>query len=218
MSSLSEDLTHIKECGVIAIVRTRDPEEMLAVAQAALDGGIRAVEFPITCGEVLAALPEAVRVLSQRALVGAGTVLDEPTARQAILAGARFIVSPTFVLPVLRTCQRYGVLSIPGALTPTEVMAAWEQGANMVKVFPAGCLGPGYIRDLLSPFPYLSLVPTGGVGPENAAEYLKAGAAAVAVGGSLTNPKGEGDRLAMVRAAAEGLVSAVAKARRLQPD
>ena len=118
-------------------------------------------------------------------LLGAGTVLDAETARLAILAGARFIVSPTFSARVVELCHRYDVVAMPGAYTPTELVTAWEAGADLVKVFPAGGLGPGYLADLRGPLPQLRLVPTGGVTAENAGAFLAAGAVAVGVGGAL---------------------------------
>jgi 2-dehydro-3-deoxyphosphogluconate aldolase/(4S)-4-hydroxy-2-oxoglutarate aldolase len=120
-----------------------------------------------------------------RLLVGAGTVLDVATARLVILAGARFVVAPTFRRAVVEMCRRYDVIAMPGAYTPTEVVTAWEAGADLVKVFPAGGLGPSYLKDLLAPLPQLRLVPTGGVGADNVAAFLAAGAVAVGVGGNL---------------------------------
>ena len=122
-------------------------------------------------------------------LVGAGTVLDPVTARACILAGAEFIVSPTLNLEVIELCRRYSKIVIPGTLTPTEILTAWEAGADIVKVFPASLGGPSYLKDILGPLPQVKLVPTGGVNLETTPEFIKAGAVAVAAGTSLVNKK-----------------------------
>ena len=146
-------------------------------------------------------------------LIGAGSVLDAETARPAILAGARFVVGPTFRPAVVELCHRYDVLAIPGAYTPTEILSALEAGADLVKVFPAVALGPAYVRNVLGPLPHLRLLPTGGVTTENAAEFLDAGAVAVGVGGALL----DGEALARgdyprVTEAARRLTSAISAA------
>jgi 2-dehydro-3-deoxyphosphogluconate aldolase/(4S)-4-hydroxy-2-oxoglutarate aldolase len=152
---------------------------------ALVEGGIRAAEVTMTTKGALEALAECSAALGDCVLLGAGTVLDAATARMAVSAGARFVVSPTLCPDVIRTCRRYDVVSIPGAYTPTEIAAAWEAGADLVKVFPGGLLGPAYLRELFGPLPHLRLMPTGGVTLDNAAEFLAAGAAAVGVGGAL---------------------------------
>jgi 2-dehydro-3-deoxyphosphogluconate aldolase/(4S)-4-hydroxy-2-oxoglutarate aldolase len=126
--------------------------------------------------------------------VGAGTVLDPETARAVILAGAEFIVSPNLNLKVIEVCHRYGKVVIPGTLTPTEILTAWEAGADIVKVFPAGALGPGYLRDIKGPFPQIRLTPTGGVNLENTPDFIRAGAVAVSVGTSLVDRKAVSQR------------------------
>lgn len=122
-------------------------------------------------------------------LVGAGTVLDGETARQVVLAGASFVVSPVFRPDVVRLCHRYDVAAMPGCMTPTEILAAWEAGADVVKVFPATALGPGYFRDVRGPLPQVRLMPTGGVSLENAGEWIRAGAVAIGVGTALVDRK-----------------------------
>ncbi|HEY3281449.1 MAG TPA: bifunctional 4-hydroxy-2-oxoglutarate aldolase/2-dehydro-3-deoxy-phosphogluconate aldolase [Armatimonadota bacterium] len=206
----SEVTARIEQERVVAVIRTQAPEDLLPLAEAIEAGGIGILEFTLTSPKALQALEQLTDAASGRLLVGVGTVLDTESCRAAILAGASFVVSPTLNLDVIRLCRRYSVPVIPGAFTPTEVLTAWESGADLVKVFPAGRLGPGYLRDLHGPLPQVKLVPTGGVGPENAVEYLLAGAAAVAVGGKLTAPGGPPEgRLARVTEAAESLVASV---------
>jgi 2-dehydro-3-deoxyphosphogluconate aldolase/(4S)-4-hydroxy-2-oxoglutarate aldolase len=150
-------------------------------------GGVRALEITMTSPGALDEISEASKQLGDDAIIGVGTVLDPETARAAILAGAKFVVSPVLNLDVIRLCQRYSVPCIPGAFTPTEILRAWEAGADVVKVFPATKLGPSYFKDLLGPLPQLRLTPTGGVNLENAGEFIKAGASFVGVGSSLVN-------------------------------
>ena len=127
--------------------------------------------------------------MGERALIGAGSVLDAETARVAILAGATFVVTPTVALPVVAICQRYSVATTIGALTPTEILTAWEAGATYVKVFPASLGGPRYLRDVLGPLPQVKLIPTGGVGVDNAGDFIRAGAVAVALGSNLVDAR-----------------------------
>jgi 2-dehydro-3-deoxyphosphogluconate aldolase/(4S)-4-hydroxy-2-oxoglutarate aldolase len=152
-----------------------------------LEGGVRAVEVTMTTKGALEALAECSAVLDASALLGAGTVLDAATAAMAVSAGARFVVSPTLCPDVIRTCRQHDVVSIPGAFTPTEIAAAWEAGADVVKIFPGGLLGPAYLRALREPLPHLRLMPTGGVTVGSAADFLAAGAVAVGLGGDLVD-------------------------------
>jgi 2-dehydro-3-deoxyphosphogluconate aldolase/(4S)-4-hydroxy-2-oxoglutarate aldolase len=175
--------------GVVAIVRLDDLSGAVPLAEALGRGGIRAIEFTFT-NRLAARAIESVRdALGDRALVGAGTVLDAETARTAILAGAAFVVTPTVSLPVIELCQRYAIPTVIGAFTPTEILTAWQAGADFVKVFPASAGGPRYLKDVRGPLPQVRLIPTGGVGKENAADFIAAGAAAIAVGGNLVDPK-----------------------------
>jgi 2-dehydro-3-deoxyphosphogluconate aldolase/(4S)-4-hydroxy-2-oxoglutarate aldolase len=183
------DLAQIVDGGVIAIVRLDSAARLIDAANAIAKGGITTIEFTMTTPGAIDALSEACSTIGGHVVLGAGTVLDTETARAAILAGARFIVSPTFSKDVVAMCRRYGVVSMPGAYSPTEVLTAWESGADLVKVFPAGGLGPSYVRDILAPMPHVRLVPTGGVTLDNAAAFIQAGATAVAVGGNLVEPK-----------------------------
>ena len=174
------------ESGVIAVVRAREVDRLRAVARALAAGGVGAVEITLTTPGAISMIGDLARDddLSGCA-VGAGTVLDEAAARAVIDAGARFVVSPTFDHAVIRACRERAVPCMPGAFTPTEILEAWRAGASLVKLFPAASLGPGFIRDVLAPLPFVRLVPSGGVTLENAAEWIRAGAAAVSVGGAL---------------------------------
>jgi 2-dehydro-3-deoxyphosphogluconate aldolase/(4S)-4-hydroxy-2-oxoglutarate aldolase len=180
-----ENLQRIVSCGVVAIVRFDRSEVLIEVAKAIRAGGVDVVEFTMTTPGALPIIEACAREFGEEVLLGAGTVLDPETARLAILSGARFIVAPTLNARVIELCHRYDAVAIPGAMTPTEILTAWELGADLVKVFPAGCLGPGFVRDLVAPLPQVRVVPTGGVSLENVADFIRAGAAAVAAGSSL---------------------------------
>ena len=187
--SRKEDLDRVLDQVVVAVIRAASGERLVEVAEALLRGGVEVMEVTFT-------VPGAVRVLEQmadrigdRVLLGAGTVLDSETARIAMLAGAQFIVSPSLNLDVIETCRRYDKLVMPGALTPTEVVTAWQAGADIVKVFPADVGGPNYLRALKGPLPQIPLMPTGGVDLDTAVPFLRAGACALGVGGSLVEKK-----------------------------
>ncbi|HLC35120.1 MAG TPA: bifunctional 4-hydroxy-2-oxoglutarate aldolase/2-dehydro-3-deoxy-phosphogluconate aldolase [Anaerolineales bacterium] len=175
----------IEETGVVAIVRFDRSEELVRVARAVAQGGVRAIEFTMTTPDALGTIAQAAKQLGGEVLLGAGTVLDSETARAAILAGAEFIVAPTLNPDVIATCRRYSVVAIPGAYTPTEILTAWECGADLVKVFPAEFGGPDYLKAIRAPLPQVKLIPVGGVSLETTADFIRAGAAAVAAGGNL---------------------------------
>lgn len=177
----------ILDAGVVAVVRLSDSSQLAKVADAIRAGGVDVIEFTMTTPGALRIIEESTGRFGDDVLLGAGTVLDSETARAAILAGAQFIVSPVTDFDTIELCLRYGKVVMPGAFTPTEILRAWQAGAEFVKVFPAGAVGPRYLKDVLAPLPQVKLVPTGGVGPSNAAEYIKNGAAAIAVGGELVN-------------------------------
>jgi 2-dehydro-3-deoxyphosphogluconate aldolase/(4S)-4-hydroxy-2-oxoglutarate aldolase len=179
----------IRESGVIAIMRARSSDQLLRAADAILAGGVRAIEVTMTTPGALEVITQAVRRFNQAVVFGAGTVLDSESARAAILAGAQFIVAPTLKLATLETCRRYSVPVLPGAYTPTEILTAWEAGADMLKVFPANIGGPEFIKAIKAPLPQVELVPVGGVGIENTADFIRAGASAVGVGSSLIDQK-----------------------------
>ncbi len=183
-------LERIREVGLIPIVRAPSAEVALAAAEAIVASGVGILEITMTVPNALTVLREVARRYSERALIGAGTVLDAKTCRRAVARGAEFIVTPALELPVVRQARRLKRACIPGALTPTEILAAWRAGADMVKVFPCGPVGgPAYIKAIRGPLPDIPLVPTGGVTVESAPALIRAGAAAVAVGGELVDVK-----------------------------
>jgi 2-dehydro-3-deoxyphosphogluconate aldolase/(4S)-4-hydroxy-2-oxoglutarate aldolase len=198
-----ETLGRIVGTGIIAVVRLPSSERLLEVAEAVAAGGVTAIEFTMTTPGAIEILTRASAAMGDRVVLGAGTVLDGATARAAILAGAQFLVAPTLSRETIETCHRYDVVAIPGAYTPTEILAAWEWGADLVKVFPATGLGPRYFRDVLAPLPQVRLVPTGGVDLETAGPFIEAGAAAIAVGSNLVDPRvvAAGDFDALVKTA-----------------
>lgn len=171
--------------GVIAVIRASEPIALRTVATALAAGGIGAIEITLTTPGALGTIRDLAIAGLPNCWIGAGSVLDERAAVTAIEAGARFVVSPVTDPSVLRACRERQVPCLPGALTPTEILAAWKVGVELVKVFPSGALGPGYFRDLLAPMPFLRLVPSGGVTLENAEEWIRAGAAAISVGSAL---------------------------------
>ncbi|MSP13237.1 MAG: bifunctional 4-hydroxy-2-oxoglutarate aldolase/2-dehydro-3-deoxy-phosphogluconate aldolase [Chloroflexi bacterium] len=187
MAQQDSVLDRILATKLIAIVRLNSADQLLQVAEAIAAGGIDIIEFTLTTPGALEVLQKASAYFGDRVVLGAGTVLDSETGLLAIQAGARFIVSPILNLDLVRLCRRYSVPALPGAYTPTEIMQAWEAGADLVKVFPAETLGPAYIKAVKAPLPQVRLVPTGGISTENARTYLDAGAVALGVGSSLVD-------------------------------
>ncbi|PYP71271.1 MAG: 2-dehydro-3-deoxyphosphogluconate aldolase [Gemmatimonadetes bacterium] len=206
--------------GVIAVVRFPQaaPTDLRAVAAALVAGGVTAVEITLTTPGALQAIGDLASddgVREGAYVLGAGTVLDERSAREVIAAGARFVVSPTLDRTVMRYCRDRNVPYLPGALTPTELLEARRAGAHMVKLFPASLVGPRYVREILAPLPFLRLVPSGGVALEGAGDWIRAGAAAVSVGSALVSASLVRDESwAEVTARARALVESVAAARR----
>lgn len=182
-----EQLQQLIDAGVVAVIRTQDGSELVSICEALVAGGVLGVEITMTSPGATEAIHKAAQVLHGKAIIGAGSVLDPETARVAMLAGADFIVSPTLNKDVVMLCNRYGKIVIPGAFTPTEILTAWEAGADVVKVFPATRLGPSFLKDVRGPLPQVKLTPTGGVNSENMGEFLKAGAVFVGVGSALVN-------------------------------
>lgn len=185
----AECLQALKESGVVAVIRASGPEELLQITRALNRGGVRALEITMTSPGALETIKAAVSQLKGEAIIGAGSVLDGETARMAILQGAEFVVSPVFRPELVAMCKRYSKVCIPGAFTPTEILTAWETGADVVKIFPATRLGPSFIKDLKGPLPQIEVTPTGGVTLENTGEFIKAGAAFVGVGSALVDKK-----------------------------
>jgi len=184
-----EQVRLIEESGIIAIVRFDRSEQLIQVARAIKAGGVGIIEFTMTTPNALGIIEESRREFGDEVLLGAGTVLDAETARAAILAGAEFIVAPTLDPEVIEVCRRYSKVVIPGAFSPTEILAAWQWGADFVKVFPASLGGPDYLKAIRGPLPQVKLIPVGGVSLENTGDFIKAGAAAVAVGGNLVKKR-----------------------------
>jgi 2-dehydro-3-deoxyphosphogluconate aldolase/(4S)-4-hydroxy-2-oxoglutarate aldolase len=182
-------LEQLLDRGIVAIIRSSDSSRLVDVAEALLAGGVSVMEVTFTVPRAHQVLEEVADKLGDRILLGAGTVLDAATARIAILAGAEFIVSPVVSHEVIACCRRYSKLSLPGAFTPTEILTAWEAGADIVKVFPSEVTGPAYLKAVRAPLPQVRLMPTGGVNLETAADFLRAGACALGVGGSLVESK-----------------------------
>ncbi|HTU33284.1 MAG TPA: bifunctional 4-hydroxy-2-oxoglutarate aldolase/2-dehydro-3-deoxy-phosphogluconate aldolase [Candidatus Acidoferrum sp.] len=176
----------ITEAGIVPVVRASNSEQALLAAEAVCAGGIPIVEITMTVPGAIDLIAQLARTVGDTALVGAGTVLDADTARKCISAGAKFIVSPGFDRETADLVWREGRLMMAGALTPTEIMAAWKAGADFVKIFPCGSMGGAkYIRALRGPFPHIPFIPTGGVNLETAGDLIRAGAAALGVGGEL---------------------------------
>jgi 2-dehydro-3-deoxyphosphogluconate aldolase/(4S)-4-hydroxy-2-oxoglutarate aldolase len=211
-------LDRILQTGVIAVVRLGERLDLRAATQALGAGGVRAIEITLTTPGALETIAELGAACGDDGcMAGAGTVLDAASAQSAIDAGARFIVSPTFDAGVVRVCRDHDVICIPGAFTPTEILEAHRAGAALVKVFPSSAIGSRYLRDLLSPMPFLRLVPSGGVTIANVPEWIGAGAAAVSVGSALVNvvsvKEGQAGGLT---SSARAFVDAVAAGRRLR--
>lgn len=213
--SKDKALAHLRALGLVPIVRAPSPEDALRAAEAIIEGGIDIAEITMTVPNAIRVMERVVEKFGERVLLGAGTILDSESCRAALLAGAEFIVTPALDVRVIETAHRYSKACIPGALTPTEIVTAWQAGADMVKIFPAGPVGgPKYIKALRGPFPHIDFVPTGGVNLETTPEFIKAGSAAVAVGGELVDLKAlrEG-KLDVIAANARKFVEAVRAAR-----
>jgi 2-dehydro-3-deoxyphosphogluconate aldolase/(4S)-4-hydroxy-2-oxoglutarate aldolase len=179
----------IEHGGIVAVIRLQDGSKLRAVVDALAEGGITALEVTMTVPRAIELIGKIAPTLPSGFLLGAGTVVDPDTARAAIRAGARYIVSPVFRPAVIEASHVEGAAAMPGCFSPTEILAAWDAGADVVKVFPATALGPSYFKDLRGPMPQVRLMPTGGVSLENAGEWIRAGAIAIGVGGALVDPK-----------------------------
>ena len=175
----------IERLGVVAVIRLKDATLLRAIVDALAIGGVQALEVTMTTPRAIELISDIAPTLPDGFLIGAGTVLDAATARQAIEAGAQFVVSPVLRPTIIDECHRHDVAMIPGCFSPTEILDAVDAGADIVKVFPATSLGPGFFKDLRGPFPDVKLMPTGGVTVENAGEWIRAGAAAVGIGSAL---------------------------------
>jgi 2-dehydro-3-deoxyphosphogluconate aldolase/(4S)-4-hydroxy-2-oxoglutarate aldolase len=186
----SEVIQTIRDIGVIPVVRATTADEAMRAIDAIREGGISVLEITMTVPGAVKLIEELAKRYANDALVGAGTVLDPETATACIESGAKFVVSPALNLETIACCRRLDVAVMPGALTPTEVVQAWNAGADFVKVFPAGAVGgPSYLKSLKAPLPQIELVPTGGVSLKTATDFIRAGAAALGVGADLVDIK-----------------------------
>ena len=205
-----EQMQRIEACGIVAIIRANSSNELIEAAAAIQTGGVDVIEITMTTPDALQVIGDVAARLGDAVLIGVGSVLDAETARAAMLAGAEFVVSPVTKPDVIEICNRYGKVVIPGAFTPTEILSAWETGADYVKVFPSSGVGFSYIKDIKAPLPQIPLIPTGGINADNAAEFIKAGAAALGVGSALVSSDLiESGDFAMLTERAKKLVNAV---------
>jgi len=184
-----ENLTRLMDSGLVAVIRRPDVQKVMCIAEALVDGGAGALEITADTPGVFEIIEQIKREYSDRILIGAGTVLDAITAKTAIQAGADFIFSPNFDVETIQLTNQYGRISIPGCMTPTEIVNAYQSGADLIKVFPGRALGVDYIKELQGPLGHIPMMPTGGVTLENAGTFIQNGAVAVGVGGSLVDRK-----------------------------
>lgn len=189
MKDKKQVLDGMLACGMAAVVRADSADKARRAIEAVLEGGVNVIEVTFTVPRALELIEELARTVSEDVILGAGTVLNPETAAAAISAGAQFIVSPNTNLATVEVARSHKTAVIPGALTPTEVVTAWQAGADLVKIFPANVMGPGYLKDLHGPLPQIPLMPTGGVDLDTAREWLEHGAAALGVGSALVDKK-----------------------------
>ena len=204
----------VEQLGVVAVIRLQDPAKLRAVVDALVEGGVRALEVTMTVPGAVGLIRDLAPVLPPGFLLGAGTVTNAETARAVIDAGAAFVVSPVFRPEVIRVCHEHDVAAMPGCFSPTEILAAHECGADVVKVFPATSLGPQFIKDVRAPLPQVKLMPTGGVSLDNAHDWIRAGAVAVGLGSALLDAAAiDGNRMDVITANARRVVASVRGAR-----
>jgi 2-dehydro-3-deoxyphosphogluconate aldolase / (4S)-4-hydroxy-2-oxoglutarate aldolase len=212
-STRADVVQRIEQSGVIAVVRLTDGQAGRRLAAALIDGGVTAIEITMTVPRAI----ELIEDLSDAfpdALIGAGTVTDPRTARDVINAGAKFVVGPAFRPPMIEACLERDVPVMPGCFTPTEILAAWEMGADIIKIFPSSALGPGFIKDLRGPFPSIKMMPTGSITRDNTADWIRAGAVAVGASTALVDPKAvQAERFDDITANARAFIAAVRSAR-----
>ena len=212
--SRAETTARIEREGIVAVIRLEQAAALPRVVEALAAGGVRAIEVTMTVPGAIESIRQLNASASDDVLLGAGTVLDPETARRTIEAGARFVVSPVFRPPLIEACHAAGVPALPGCYTPTEILDAWDAGADIVKVFPATTLGPSYLKDVRAPLPQVKLMPTGGVTVENAGDWIRAGAVAVGLGSALLDAKAiDANNWDVITANARRVVASVAGAR-----
>jgi 2-dehydro-3-deoxyphosphogluconate aldolase/(4S)-4-hydroxy-2-oxoglutarate aldolase len=212
--SRHEDLDRVLNSGIVAIIRATSGEQLVQVAEALYEGGVDVIEVTFTVPGVLDVISAVSKKLGTKILLGAGTVLDPESARAALLAGAEFLVSPTVNVDVIQMCHRYDKLMMTGAYTPTEILTAWEAGADIVKVFPAENGGPPYLKAIKGPLPQVRLMPTGGVNLQTLPQFIAAGACAVGLGSQLVEKEAlERGDFARIRSLATQYVGLLAQIR-----
>jgi 2-dehydro-3-deoxyphosphogluconate aldolase/(4S)-4-hydroxy-2-oxoglutarate aldolase len=213
-ASRADIVTRIEATGVVAVIRLTDAGVGRDVAQALVAGGVVALEVTMTVPNAVALIEQLVKALPESCIVGAGTVVDGPTAEAVMDAGARFVVGPVLRPDVIAACRARDVAVMPGCFSPTEILTAWEAGADIVKVFPATSLGPAFFKDMRGPLPHVKLMPTGGVTKQNAGEWIKAGAVAIGVGTALVDAAAVKERrFDAITASAREFIAAVGTAR-----
>ncbi len=204
----------VERAGIVAIIRMKDPDRVRAVFDAIGAGGVRVIEVTMSVPGAIELIRQLAADLPPGVVLGAGTVLDGDTARRVIDAGARFVVSPVFRRDVITACHERDAAVMPGCFTPTEILEAWDAGADVVKVFPATALGPTFLKDVRGPLPQVKLMPTGGVTLDNAGDWIRAGAVAVGVGTALLDTAAiAAGNYAVLRANAARIVASVRAAR-----
>lgn len=210
-----EIVQRIHDIGIVPVLRATSAEQAMTIADAIVAGGVTALEITMTVPGAIQVIEQLVKHQGDKLLIGAGTVLDAETARACILAGAQFVVSPALNVHTIELCRRYSVPVMPGALTPTEVVTAWQAGADVVKVFPCSALGGAkYLKALHGPLPQIQLIPTGGVSLSTAEDFLKAGAFALGVGSDLVDAKAASEgRVQVITENARKYIEIVRKSR-----
>ncbi|OYR43426.1 MULTISPECIES: bifunctional 4-hydroxy-2-oxoglutarate aldolase/2-dehydro-3-deoxy-phosphogluconate aldolase [unclassified Halorubrum] len=184
---MNETLSRLADTGVVAVLRGVEADQLIGITEALREGGVTAVEITADTPGVAEKLREVTGSFGDEVVVGTGTVLDSETARTTLMAGAEFVVSPSLHEDVIETCNRYGAVTAPGVMTPTEAIRGYEAGADFVKVFPAKTVGPSHLGAMKGPLGQIPMMPTGGVSPDNAGDYVEAGAFAVGAGGALVD-------------------------------
>ena len=211
----SRVLKNLTDCGVVAVLRLPSTQVLPDIARALVAGGVLAVEVTMTTPGAIEGIAKLSKEMGDTAIIGVGTVLDAQTCREAIDAGAKYVVSPGFDEAVHSAAKGRGALSFPGAMTPTEILRAWAAGADIVKVFPSTALGPGYFRDVLAPLPHIKLMPTGGVDVKNVGDWIRAGAVCVGAGSNLVPKEAIAKKdWGAITATAKAFIEAVRAARK----
>ncbi|MDX2053781.1 MAG: bifunctional 4-hydroxy-2-oxoglutarate aldolase/2-dehydro-3-deoxy-phosphogluconate aldolase [Polyangiaceae bacterium] len=214
VSTRAQVTAAVEKSGIVAIVRMSDASKVEAVVEALLKGGVTSLEVTMSVPGAVEIISELSPKMPKEVMFGAGTVCDVKTAKRVVKAGAAFIVSPIFKEGIVKYCVEQDVASMPGCFTPTEIYAAWEAGADVVKVFPATSLGPDFFRDIKGPLPHIKLMPTGGVQLDNVRDWIRAGAVAVGVGSALMDPAAiASGRYEVLTEKAKAFVDAVGSAR-----